>query len=54
MRSIRTSSYLFIALFISDDRNIGGHILDFSLDSATVSLDETLTFMMRLPADGGF
>lgn len=40
--------------FISDDRSIGGHIVDFSLDSATVSLDETLTFMMRLPSDGGF
>lgn len=40
--------------FISDDRSVGGHIVDFSLDSATVSLDETLNFMMRLPSDGGF
>jgi len=40
--------------FISDDRSIGGHIVDFSIDSATISLDETLTFQMRLPADGGF
>jgi len=40
--------------FISDDRSIGGHIVDFSLDSANVSLDETLTFMMRLPTEGGF
>ena len=40
--------------FISDDRSIGGHIVNFSLDSATVSFDETLTFMMRLPSTGGF
>ncbi|MCQ1539204.1 acetolactate decarboxylase [Methanocalculus taiwanensis] len=40
--------------FISDDLSVGGHIVDFSLDSATVSLDETLTFMMRLPSEGGF
>ena len=40
--------------FISDNRRVGGHIVDFSLDGATVTLDETLTFMMQLPAEGGF
>lgn len=40
--------------FISDDRTIGGHIVDFSLEGATVYLDETLIFMKQLPAEGGF
>jgi len=40
--------------FISDDRTIGGHIVDFSLKDATISLDETPRFMMLLPSEGGF
>lgn len=40
--------------FISDDRTIGGHIVDLSLEDATISLDETPRFMMLLPSEGGF
>ncbi|MCP1716001.1 acetolactate decarboxylase [Methanocalculus alkaliphilus] len=40
--------------FISDDRTIGGHIVDFSLEDATILLDETPRFMMLLPSEGGF
>lgn len=35
--------------FISDDRTAGGHVLSFTSDELTVSLDETDQFFMILP-----
>ncbi len=35
--------------FISDDRSIGGHILDFTLQEATLSLDSCNRFNLILP-----
>ncbi|RQD84707.1 MAG: acetolactate decarboxylase [Methanocalculus sp. MSAO_Arc2] len=40
--------------FISDDRTIGGHIVDFSLDGAYVALEEGSLFLMHLPGEGAF
>jgi acetolactate decarboxylase len=35
--------------FLTDDKKAGGHILDFKIKEATVSLDETTNFLMILP-----
>ncbi|MBR6338029.1 MAG: acetolactate decarboxylase [Ruminococcus sp.] len=35
--------------FISEDRNLGGHVLDLSFDQATLSIDSTDGFNMLLP-----
>ncbi len=40
--------------FVSDDRHTGGHIVDFSLESANVGLDEKTALLIRLPEGGGF
>ena len=41
--------------FISDDRTVGGHILDLELEQGFVTLDQTRGFNMVLPdADSGY
>jgi acetolactate decarboxylase len=41
--------------FISDDRNTGGHILDFTAENGTtVEFDVTPSFEMTLPTSGAF
>jgi acetolactate decarboxylase len=40
--------------FISADRKSGGHILDISIDQATLSLEEISGFTMDLPTTGDF
>jgi len=35
--------------FITDDRDAGGHILDFNIEEATAYIDDTPQFMMLLP-----
>ncbi len=40
--------------FISDDRSCGGHILDFTVESAAGALDETRGFTMILPENEDF
>ena len=35
--------------FISDDRTIGGHILDLKLEKGLVTMDQTRGFNMILP-----
>lgn len=40
--------------FISDDRKYGGHLLDFSADELTSSIDETDNFYMSLPQNSAF
>ena len=35
--------------FITEDRTAGGHVLDFTVESATLSLDDTARFTMMLP-----
>ena len=40
--------------FISDDRTLGGHVLDFSVRHAKVAVDVTSDFHMELPEEGNF
>jgi acetolactate decarboxylase len=40
--------------FISEEKDAGGHILDFSLRNGIVKLDTTPGFHMMLPAEGEF
>ena len=40
--------------FISDDKTKGGHVLDFSTDSAVIKLDQTQGFAMVLPDNDMF
>lgn len=35
--------------FINDDRNYGGHLLDFKMESGTISIDMKDTFTMVIP-----
>ncbi len=38
--------------FITENKDAGGHILDFKVKEATVYIDETSQFMMLLPGSG--
>jgi len=38
--------------FLTDDGSAGGHLLDFRVSRATVSIDETAGFFMVLPGEG--
>lgn len=38
--------------FLTDDCKAGGHILDFTISSATVEIDYTSDFLMILPGEG--
>ncbi len=40
--------------FLSDDRQHGGHILDFRIEQGTVSLSSCNRFVLDLPAEGDF
>ena len=40
--------------FISDDRQVGGHIVDLSCEQATVQWDHTQEFAMKLPDSESF
>lgn len=40
--------------FISEDRKVGGHLLDCRIENATVSLDETGDFHLLLPHNDAF
>lgn len=40
--------------FISDDRRLGGHVLDFTIENGTIALDDTPEFRMILPTHGAF
>ncbi|MGH1420106.1 MAG: acetolactate decarboxylase [Hyphomicrobiaceae bacterium] len=40
--------------FISDDRTMGGHVLDFTIRSGVVKADYTPDFSMMLPEKGAF
>ncbi len=41
--------------FLTEDRDAGGHVLEFTVQSATVSVDNTRDFLMILPeADSDF
>lgn len=40
--------------FISADRTVGGHVLEFSADRARVAIDITSDFHMELPEAGAF
>jgi acetolactate decarboxylase len=52
-RGLNTAGYHFH--FISDDRKIGGHVLDFTLPAGTtVEYDVIPGFTMHLPTKGGF
>lgn len=35
--------------FLTKDRNAGGHILDFTVENASVQVDYTPEFLMQLP-----
>lgn len=39
--------------YISDDRKAGGHVLDFSLENATIEIDATPRFLVTLTPAGG-
>lgn len=39
--------------YISDDRKAGGHVLDFSLENATIEIDATPRFLVTLTPEGG-
>ncbi|MDH7509932.1 MAG: acetolactate decarboxylase [Methanolinea sp.] len=39
--------------YITDDRKAGGHVLDFSLENATVEIDVTPRFLVALTPVGG-
>lgn len=38
--------------FLTADRKAGGHVLEFTVQEATVSVDETSNFLMLLPGEG--
>jgi acetolactate decarboxylase len=38
--------------FLTADRKAGGHILDFTIQDSTLSIDETPNFLMLLPGEG--
>jgi len=40
--------------FISEDRTLGGHVLEFSVRHARVAIDITSDFHMELPEAGAF
>jgi acetolactate decarboxylase len=40
--------------FISDDRRLGGHVLDYTLGNGTIALDDTPELRMVLPTHGAF
>lgn len=40
--------------FISEDKTMGGHLLEVNIENATVMADQTPSFQMTLPEDEGF
>lgn len=40
--------------FVSDDRTVGGHVLEFTMTSGTLSVDITSQFHMALPEESDF
>ena len=40
--------------FLSDDRQAGGHVLDFYLQHGELAIDHTSNFQVELPRDGAF
>lgn len=40
--------------FLSDDRNFGGHVLEFEMEEGTLWLDQVNDFRMLLPQEGDF
>nr|MBA3481419.1 acetolactate decarboxylase [Pirellulales bacterium] len=40
--------------FLSDDRKIGGHVLDCQFSGATATYDECATVSIHLPESGSF
>ena len=40
--------------FISDDRQVGGHVVDFRFDKASIKWDYTQEFNMKLPGSDAF
>jgi len=40
--------------FLSKDRQNGGHVLDFTIDQASLQIDQTSNFSMRLPEKADF
>jgi acetolactate decarboxylase len=40
--------------FVSDDRSVGGHVLDFTMEEGLVAIDVTSQFHMALPQESAF
>ena len=40
--------------FVSDDRSVGGHVLDFTMERGRVEIDVTSQFHMALPQESAF
>ncbi len=40
--------------FLADDKNFGGHVLEFEMTEGTLWLDQVNDFRMLLPEEGGF
>jgi len=40
--------------FITEDRNAGGHVLDFEMENGDAAIDITSEFFMELPTSGDF
>jgi acetolactate decarboxylase len=40
--------------FISEDKTMGGHLLEVNIKNATIMADQTPSFQMTLPEDDGF
>jgi acetolactate decarboxylase len=40
--------------FLSEDRSVGGHVLDCQFNGATATYDECAAVLIRLPASGSF
>ncbi|MBN2582654.1 MAG: acetolactate decarboxylase [Planctomycetes bacterium] len=52
MKGLNVAGYHFH--FISDDRSIGGHVLDCRFTQAAVAIDDTVTLHVDLPRGGDF
>ena len=40
--------------FLDNNKRIGGHVLDFTLDNGTIEIDDTSEFYLVLPSTGDF